>query len=51
MKRKIEISLLAWFVFFGVVSGSFAARHTPEPGWRHLVSGLITSTAIGAVIG
>lgn len=46
MKRKIEISLLVWFVFLGAVSGSFAARHTPEPSWWPLVSGLIASIVI-----
>lgn len=46
MKRKIEISLIVWFVFLGVVSGSFAARHMPEPAWWPLVSGLIASIVI-----
>ncbi|MYM74263.1 hypothetical protein GTP56_18970 [Duganella sp. FT134W] len=46
MKRKLEISLLVWFVLLGAVSGSFVARHVPEPSWWPLISGLIASIVI-----
>ena len=46
MKKKIQVFLLAWFGFLGLVSGLFAARNLPEPTWWVLISELLVSVII-----